>query len=68
MELVPVERIGGISEGGSVHFDPVMHPLMVEAIEQLKIIARAESIDLDFKKSTADERGWQKVFGHNDAL
>ena len=48
VELVPVERIEGFLEGGSVHFDPVMHPLIAEAIEQLKIIARAESIDLDF--------------------
>ena len=42
------KRIEGFLEGGSVHFDPVMHPLIAEAIEQLKIIARAESIDLDF--------------------
>ena len=38
VELVPVERIEGFLEGGSVHFDPVMHPLIAEAIEQLKLL------------------------------
>lgn len=47
VEILPVERIEGFLDGGSVHFNPVCHPLITEAIAQLKVIARAESIDLD---------------------
>lgn len=47
VEILPVERIEGFSDGGTVSFDPVIHPLIKAATEQLKIIARVESIDLD---------------------
>lgn len=45
--ILPIDRIEGFSDGGSVQFDSVMHPLVKEATDQLKIIASTEATDLD---------------------